>query len=361
MSHPAILALFLLPALAGPHEEPRGIGSRSAHFVNTGFVGVIASGGSASIGAGSRQVFAAPGARPLPPAKMEQLRSHAALNASSNDNRGAGAPAPSRPGRFAVPRAVLLAGLALGAGALGVAWRAGRRTGRETEALALAAHEIKSPLSAIENTLDVMSLEGARKDPLKIRRWLEDVRDMKGTASQLRQRIDNLLEAARLESGEGPLELAEVDLEGLVRQALDSWRPRAGRCGVSLAFKATSPLPRARADGGLMRQVLDNLLSNAVKFTPRGGQVEVSLAEASVGAERRLRLCVSDTGAGIAKGWQGRLFGKFVRVPGSGKAGTGLGLYICKMLVEAHGGKIWVESAAGQGSAFHVELPGGPA
>jgi signal transduction histidine kinase len=106
-----------------------------------------------------------------------------------------------------------------------------------------------------------------------------------------------------------------------------------------------------------MRQVIENLLSNAVKFTPRGGSVAVALRAEAEGGERRLHLCVRDTGPGIARREQGRLFKKFVRLAGTKAEGTGLGLYVCKTIVEAHKGRIWVESSAGQGSAFHVSLP----
>ncbi len=259
-------------------------------------------------------------------------------------------------GRWTRP-AVFVAFLVLAAGALWAAWRQRLRAARRRETLALVAHELKSPLGALESYLDLMAVEGAHAASSEVQRWLKDVRRMKGTASALRQTLDNLMATARLESGEAPLRLEAVDLYELACQTADSLRPSAQRAGVDLAVETVGLLPRGLLDRSRIRQVLENLLSNAVKFTPRSGRVVVALREQAEGGAPRLHLSVRDTGPGIALREQGRLFKKFVRLDGAKAEGTGLGLYVCKTIVAAHGGSIWVESAAGQGSTFRVSLP----
>ena len=253
--------------------------------------------------------------------------------------------------------AAIWAALALAVGAIWAAWLQRRRAGRRSETLALVAHELKSPLGALESYLDLMAVEGAHAASSEVQRWLKDVRRMKGTASALRQTLDNLMATARLESGEAPLRLETVDLYELACQTADSLRPSAQRAGVDLALETVGPLPQGLLDRSRIRQVLENLLSNAVKFTPRGGRVVVALREQAEGGAPRLHLSVRDTGPGIAPREQGRLFKKFVRLGGVKAEGTGLGLYVCKTIVAAHGGRIWVESATGQGSTFRVSLP----
>jgi signal transduction histidine kinase len=120
----------------------------------------------------------------------------------------------------------------------------------------------------------------------------------------------------------------------------------------------TAALPEAallvNADGELLRRVVHNLVGNALKFTPAGGAVRVAVTA----AEGEVRLAVSDTGPGITLDLQARLFQKFVtgRVPGHG---SGLGLVFCRLVVEAHGGRVGLESAPGHGATFYVSLPAG--
>jgi two-component system phosphate regulon sensor histidine kinase PhoR len=125
---------------------------------------------------------------------------------------------------------------------------------------------------------------------------------------------------------------------------------------VTLSLEAPEALPPVAADEQQLRQVLQNLIENAVKYSPDGGPVDVTLAS----DERRVRWAVSDEGLGIPPGERRRVFEKFYRLDPNmtrGVGGTGLGLYICRELVQRLEGRIWVEGRNGKGSTFYVELP----
>ncbi len=246
-------------------------------------------------------------------------------------------------------------GLALGLAAfalLALAWR--RRTAaRQSAALAVVAHELKTPLSAIETYLELMVQEGAASDAAQAQQWLEDARHLKSTTAGLRQTLADLLEAAQLESGTLKLVRAPIDLRALAQDCLRLHSARAHACGVSLALSAADGLPAADADAARLRQVFHNLLSNALRHTPSGGAVRVSLEKAENGG---LECAIADTGPGIAEEAQGRLFKKFSRLAAPDGDGAGLGLYICRAIIESHGGRIWVESAVGRGSRYRFTV-----
>jgi signal transduction histidine kinase len=127
--------------------------------------------------------------------------------------------------------------------------------------------------------------------------------------------------------------------------------------GVSLKNRAYQGLPPVQADPRRLEQVLNNLLSNAIKFTPAGGEIEVGAVHENA---TEAKVWVKDNGVGIPTGETGSLFELYQQTSsgkGSDQKGTGLGLVICKMIVETHGGKIWVESEEGKGTTFFFSLP----
>jgi signal transduction histidine kinase len=150
------------------------------------------------------------------------------------------------------------------------------------------------------------------------------------------------------------LQREPVDLCVLIREALDLYEYVAEEKHIQVTTDLPQTCP-AWADATRMRQVFANLLDNAIKYTPEGGQVQVSMAE----AEEQVMFSVADTGIGISVEDHQRIFEKFYRVPGVAGSyeGTGLGLSIVKTIVEGHGGRIWVESQPGAGSTFIVVLP----
>lgn len=146
--------------------------------------------------------------------------------------------------------------------------------------------------------------------------------------------------------------------DSMVKRAVDETRFLAGEKNQTLESAVAQGLPDLHADQEKVEQVLINLVTNAVKFTPVGGKVAVR-AEAVKGG---VKFQVSDTGPGLSEEEQGHLFQKYSEMAGRRKAelrGTGLGLFICKSVVEAHGGTIGVVSATGKGSTFHFTLPTG--
>ncbi len=212
-----------------------------------------------------------------------------------------------------------------------------------------AAHELRTPLTTIRGFAELLLMR--EMDGERAQRYLGMINEQ---AINLSKIIDDLLDLSRLEAGHGmALDLQPVDLPPLIEDAVGPFRepnPRH-RFEISVA----SDLPAVRVDPFRVGQVLRNLLSNAVKYSPQGGPISVRAWLESDA------VCVSvqDSGIGVPPELQPRLFERFYRVDMSNSAvgGTGLGLTICKQLVEMHGGRIWMENTPGQGSTFCFTLP----
>jgi signal transduction histidine kinase len=222
------------------------------------------------------------------------------------------------------------------------------------EFVALISHDLRTPLTSIigylELTMDDENLTDAQRKYLEI---------VDRNADRLLHLVNDLLFVARLESGELELHRDELDLVAIVRQSVAEAEPRAAAKGIELSCTADGPVD-VRVDKGRMFQLLDNLVSNAIKFTPTGGGVRVSIGPSNGVA----RLEVADTGIGIDPDEQDRLFQRFFRASTANEQqipGTGLGLYIARAIVEAHGGSISVKSKPGTGTSFKIELPAGNA
>jgi signal transduction histidine kinase len=168
--------------------------------------------------------------------------------------------------------------------------------------------------------------------------------------------INDFLDLSKIEAGRLDLIRAEVDLEQLVQASLEDYMLLAREKKISLNGRFEKPLSRINVDGARLGQVFTNLISNAIKFTGEGGTIELGAAQNDGGTT----VWVKDSGVGIPAHEIGDLFEKY-RQTQSGKTskhkGTGLGLVICKMIVESHGGKIWAESHEGKGTTFFFNLP----
>jgi signal transduction histidine kinase len=219
---------------------------------------------------------------------------------------------------------------------------------------AMIAHDLRAPLTAVIS--GAAMLEDGLFGPVneEQKKWLAKIQ---GNSRNLVDLVSNFLDLSKVEAGHIDLTKEEVDLKGLLQRSLENYLLLAQKKKISLLERLEAGLPRVKVDPRRLDQVLSNLISNALKFTGEGGRVEVGAGvEKGVG----VRVYVRDSGVGIPTEEIGNLFEKY-RQTGSGKTseqkGTGLGLVICKVIVEAHGGKIWVESEEGKGSIFAFTLP----
>ena len=220
------------------------------------------------------------------------------------------------------------------------------------EFVALISHDLRTPLTSIMGYLELVLEDGDLSDQQQ--GYLEVVNR---NADRLLRLVNDLLFVARLEAGELDLHPSELDLGAVARQSISEAEPRAAAKGITITCD-TEPVPPVKADKGRIFQVLDNLVSNAIKFTPEGGDVHVSVGRSN----GTIRLEIADTGIGISPEEQHRLFERFFRASTASERhipGTGLGLYIARAIVEAHGGAISVESEPGHGTAFRIEMPVG--
>ncbi len=216
-----------------------------------------------------------------------------------------------------------------------------------------AAHELATPLTPIKLQMRVLSLDGALTQS---HRKAADI--LERNFERLSHLVKDLLDAARLQATSLKLHAQPTDLRDVVYQSIETYLPAASDAGVNLDVDGEPPEVLASVDPGRVGQVLDNLLSNAIKFTPRGGRVVVSLDRDS---SNRPVVRVTDTGAGMRPQDLDRLFRPFSQVHDTMQktvGGTGLGLYVSRGIIEAHGGAIHAESAGlGKGSTFWFHLP----
>jgi two-component system, OmpR family, phosphate regulon sensor histidine kinase PhoR len=212
------------------------------------------------------------------------------------------------------------------------------------------SHELRTPLASLKALTETLQ-EGALEDPPAARRFISRIET---EVDALTQMATELLELSRIESGQVPLEFKSVPASSLLLSAVDRMRAQAERAGLVLRLAPPLDMTEVRADPPRLEQVLVNLIHNAVKFTSPGGEVVLSAQTES----DFVRFSVGDTGAGIPGDDLERIFERFYKADRARSGGgTGLGLSISRHLVEAHGGKIWAESAEGQGSTFYFTIP----
>ncbi len=217
--------------------------------------------------------------------------------------------------------------------------------------VANVSHELRTPLSSIRGYAETLR-EGAVDDK---EHRLEFLKTIEEQAQGLTKLVDDLLDLSAIESGHRPPRLAPVEAGPLAREVARHFGAAAAGRGVALSVTLPEDLPRVLADKDQLRQVLVNLVDNAVKYTESGGAVEVSAR--AQGAE--VVFAVRDSGLGIPEADLPRVFERFYRVDKARTreaGGTGLGLAIVKHLVEAQGGRVWVESRQPGGSTFSVAL-----
>jgi len=221
--------------------------------------------------------------------------------------------------------------------------------------LSVISHELKTPVSIIKGYADTLAREDANWDEETLQDGLKVIEE---EADRLDTLITNLLEASRLQAGGFKLRLSYLDPIMLARSAVDNLQATTNNHTITTHFP--DDFPHILGDYERLREVLTNLLSNAIKYSPDGGKIMV------IGQQQDLdliRISVQDEGIGIPPADQEHIFERFYRVDNRlarQTPGTGLGLYLVKAVIEAHGGQVSVESASGEGSVFHVDLPINP-
>jgi len=235
--------------------------------------------------------------------------------------------------------------------------------------LSMVSHEIRTPLSAIMGFTELIAgkIEQvilpsiASSDP-KVQKAAQTVsRDLNIIVSEeerLSTLVDNLLNISKIESGQIDWESEDLELDEIVQRALSITEPLIEKSGLDIGVNMAKDLPKIRGNRDMLTQAVINLLSNAVKFTGKGFiKLEVQNSNGQV------LVSIEDSGVGIQPDLLERVFDRFYRVKlltGENKSGMGLGLYICRDIIEKHGGKIWAESQPGRGSCFYFILPPAP-
>jgi len=219
------------------------------------------------------------------------------------------------------------------------------------EFIGLVSHELRTPLTVIGGGLSTLLTEWNRLSPKEVQQLLKDALLESESLSHL---IENLLELSRAQAQQLALYSELIDVKRLIRETLSKIKRQAPSHRFVTSISSEPML--MHADPLRIERILYNLLDNAAKYSPPGSQIKVS-----VNAEpERFVIGVSDRGKGLSSSEQGRIFGSFQRLENSRPdqaRGAGLGLMVCRRLVEAHGGEIWVESKKGRGSTFFFSLP----
>ena len=225
------------------------------------------------------------------------------------------------------------------------------------EFISTVSHELRTSLTSIKGSAEILLMfdDGDRETRMEFLRIINKECD------RLTRLVTEVLDLSRMESRQMNWNWGEVDLEEVVAAAMDGTQSLSLQKGLAVTVALEASMPFLWNDRDRLVQVVTNLLSNSIKFTPTGGDIQVK-ARRTTGndGDDMLEVCVSDTGIGIEKSDHASIFQKFKQVIGTlsdKPTGTGLGLPICKEIVEYFGGNMWVESELGKGSAFYFTVP----
>lgn len=225
------------------------------------------------------------------------------------------------------------------------------------EFIGIAAHELRNPLAILKGYAQTLLVQTARGHGPELADWqMESLQSIDQAATRLAELTDDLLDVTRLQAGSLALHIEAVDLVKLTQRVIARLQMTAPQ--HTLTVTCPSQPQVVYVDSRRMEQVLTNLVNNAIKYSPGGGSIEVTVVENA--EANSVVLSVRDYGIGIPAKQQARIFGRFMRADNAqalGIGGTGLGLYLCRGLVEQLGGRIWFESVEGKGSTFYVSLP----
>jgi signal transduction histidine kinase len=217
--------------------------------------------------------------------------------------------------------------------------------------ISVISHELQTPIAIIKGYASTLARSDAVLNPEALRSRLKAIEE---EADRLNKLVGNLLYASRIQAGGLQMDVTPLDPGPLIERVAE--RLRVKNTDATITLDLPAHLPTVMADRERIEEVLQNLLDNAIKYSP--GKAHITVASRAMGDE--VIVSISDQGMGIALREQAEIFDRFQRAGNSKSSaiqGAGLGLYICRAIVEAHGGRIWVESALHSGSTFSFSLP----
>jgi signal transduction histidine kinase len=220
----------------------------------------------------------------------------------------------------------------------------------------MIVHDLRNPLAALTGYLDLALLD----KPNLSERQIQCLHNSLESCQELNEMISGLLDIYRMEEGNMQLNLETAALESLIDESIQQFFIRAAEKQITIAYDRADQEYSISVDRRLLKRVFANLMNNAIRHTPTGGKINISVESDQENGS--LRIEIRDNGIGLAPEYHQRVFDKFEQVkrikPGNAVSASGLGLAFCKLAVEAHGGKIWVESdGAGTGASFKFSLP----
>lgn len=224
----------------------------------------------------------------------------------------------------------------------------------KSEFISTASHELRTPLTVINSYIEMFE-EGLLGDLSDTQ--LEKIKVIRSQTDQMIRLVEDMLDASRLESKKLKIHMDDMKLDEIAKESLEDLSRLSGLKEHVMCLDIEGDLTMVKGDERRIRQVFDNLLTNAIKYTPNKGRIDVRI----INEPRQVRISIADNGIGIASKDHDKIFEKFYT--GSGSSFTkesgrmGLGLAIAKSIVDAHNGRIWVESQLGKGSTFTFTIP----
>lgn len=223
----------------------------------------------------------------------------------------------------------------------------------KTEFVSLAAHQLKNPLAMINWSMSMLQKGDFGK---LTKKQSEIVKNTLENNKKLISLIDSLLDISRIEEEKYLYKIDMADIRGIIMLAINSYKDEIKNKKIKIDFKKPDSFPQIMFDSEKIKMVVQNFIDNAIKYSPKGGKIIIALKK----DEKNIELKVQDFGIGIPKNQQDKIFAKFSRADNAIKLnslGSGLGLFLSKNIVEAHGGKIWFESQENAGTSFYFSLP----
>ncbi len=218
------------------------------------------------------------------------------------------------------------------------------------EFLAIVSHDLRNPIGTAASSADLLLNDESNNFSAEMRSWIELIKRNLDGALRL---IGDILDMERVAEGKLEVKIAQHDVQTILSEAKESFKLAAAAKKVSLEIEPLKSSIMANCDRDRINQVLSNLIGNALKFTPEGGSIVLSVTV----HEDAVQFHVRDTGPGIPIEKLNSIFNRFTQLGSKDRTGLGLGLYISKMLIEAHNGQIWVDSKLGEGSTFSFSIP----